>query len=73
MKRNGLPVFKPRASTSHTATKAPTVGAAMLSRFDGGQLLLLARITKAKRDDGGVPANWFSESQFFGDVEHESD
>ena len=73
MKRKSPTVFRPSAGTCNTRRKAPSVGAATLARFDGGQLLLLARITRAKRDDGGVPANWFSESQFFGDVEHESD
>lgn len=49
MKRKGQPVFRPRTGTSSTAAKAPTVGAAMLANFDGGQLLLLAQITRARR------------------------
>lgn len=49
--------------TTSTTEKAPTIGPATLAKFDGVQLLLLSRITRAKRDGGGVPANWFSESQ----------
>ncbi len=66
-------MFRPSVIADRQSEKAPTIGPATLAKFDGVQLLLLARITRAKRDDGGVPANWFSESQFFGDVEHESD
>lgn len=50
MKRKSPTVFRPRAGTSHATTKPPTVGAAMLARFDGVQLLLLARITRARRE-----------------------
>ena len=43
-------VFRPRAGTSNTTAKVPTVGPTTLAKFDGGQLLLLAQITRMRRE-----------------------
>ncbi len=51
MKRKSPTVFRPRAgSGSNAAAKVPTIGPATLAKFDGVQLLLLARITRARRE-----------------------
>lgn len=34
---------------THTPAKTPTIGPATLAKFDGVQLLLLARITRTRR------------------------
>lgn len=62
-KWSGLSLQTGRNKTRRGTAETPKVGAKTLAQFDGEQLRLLSQITRAKRDGGGVPANWFSESQ----------
>ena len=56
-------MFRPSVIADRQSEKAPTIGPATLAKFDGVQLLLLAQITRARRqidftrhEDGGCSA-----------------
>lgn len=68
MKTKSPKVFKPRAGIPPPAKKTPAIDPATFAKFDGAQLLLIAKLIRARRinqEDGGVFRSPFSEFPIF--------